>query len=131
MIYEPEIQLNCFRQFLAAAERIPWNALSLAGQKTCHDEILKSLAMLSFRSKHQEYAPENEWRLFIQCVDKYRKVPARPVCTRELSICTPQTICEVILGPNNEESVAEVALFLRNNGYPNAEVRKIDSTAVS
>lgn len=74
MIYDPDIQIAAFRHFLDEAGKIPWRALSPAGRKACHDDVLRSLATLAHRSKNEKFESENEWRLWINCDDRFERV---------------------------------------------------------
>jgi Protein of unknown function (DUF2971) len=124
--YDAARQIGAYREYLEVAEGLHWNGLSGPGRQACYDKILMGLGTLAFTSKNMQYKTENEWRLAITCDDRFTRVPNLGYCTRELPLCTNETIREVILGPDCEDSVDEVAGFLEENGYPKAVVRRID-----
>jgi hypothetical protein len=126
MIYDPNIQFSIYDRFLGEADKIPWSRLSAAGSKACYTSVIVRIATLAHRSKHLKFSSENEWRLFVNCDDRYERVD-RKICTRVLPICKSETLCEVIMGPENCNSQTDLERLLRNSCYDRTEVRRIDS----
>jgi hypothetical protein len=124
IIYDPGVQREAFRHFLFKSEKCPFQGLSFAGRRACHDHVLMSLATLAHRSKHQQFSTENEWRLWVNCDDKFERAD-REICTRKLPICTSETICEVVMGPNNSHPSDTMERLLRKQGYESTTVRRI------
>jgi len=126
--YDVPLQLSLFKGYLTAAENLAWEELSDLGRREWYDKMLLGLGTLAFASKSPNYSSERELRLCITCDDAFKKVPALSYCARELPLCTSQTIREVILGAECDDSVEEVAQFLKEHGYSRATVRRIDKS---
>lgn len=126
--YDVPLQLSLCRDYLATAENLPWEELSDLGRREWYDKMLLGLGTLAFASKSADYSSERELRLCITCDDAFKKVPNLSYCARELPLCTSQTLREVVLGAECDDSVEEVAQFLQEHGYGKVVVRRIDKS---
>jgi hypothetical protein len=92
-----------------------------------HTEVLRTLGTLLFTIKNSAHAAEHEWRVQVDHNDTRYRPGNRPDggCCRELPICTPETVVELLLGPECPMSVPEAKELLATHGYVKAKVRLI------
>jgi Protein of unknown function (DUF2971) len=117
LVYNPDVQRGMWDFYLRRAQEI---RISRRPPDSFHTEVLRDLAALLFTMKNPVHAGEHEWRLQVSHNPLFtlRKRPDGGCCS-ELSICTPETICGLLLGPDCPMTVIEAEELLADGGYSN------------
>lgn len=125
LAYDPGVQIQMIESYLRRAHEI---VLRHQPPKVFHDQVLRDVAALLFSIKNPTHAPENEWRLQVNHTDpwKLRKRPDGGCCS-ELPICTPRTVCGLLLGPGCPLTVEEAEDLLKRGGYNTAAAFKLST----
>jgi hypothetical protein len=123
LVYEPDVQSQMWDLYLRRAQEI---VLNLHPPRSFHTQVLRDLAALLFTMKNPVHAAEHEWRLQVSHDPMFtlRKRPDGGCCS-ELPICTPETVCGLLLGPDCPLTPPEAEDILGGNGYKNAAVFKL------
>jgi hypothetical protein len=129
MVYDPSVQSHFLDELISRASRIEHTLASapLADVETYRDHVIMHIGAAVATLKDPGYAPEEEWRLAIDCeTEEFTKIDRGPICCRALPVCTPAAVGEIVLGPQSAITIDQAREIAKEANMPDVIFRKLN-----
>lgn len=126
LAYDPLIQVQMFELAFHKEEELRRIIAKRKWATVLHLELLMTLGSILTVVKNEACSFEHEWRLQIVKLDGFKAVArGGGLVSRELPVCTPDTVVGLLLGPKCPMSVDEAQNLLIKLGYLCAKVARV------